>query len=234
MFGLYVLLVVLVIVILVVLANRSKNKALQVAPRGAVRVVSQNWFMAMAHRDVGKGRLMLRGMVSLDPWTVRPRGYPQLFQTGETFRGRPLIAWHLAALARAGVREVVINVSWLAEQLRAALGDGRDYGVTITWSDEGPVPLETGGGIFRAVPLLGPEPFLVVSSDIWTDIDFARVKLLGVDHLTGILLQDHGPPVGAFQQFTIERQRLRLSFQRFPHDCADVGAMRVEKRADFQ
>ena len=64
--------------------------------------------------------------------------------------GRPLIAWHLAALARAGIREVVINLSWLGEQLRAALGDGRDFGVTITWSDEGPVPLETGGGIFRA------------------------------------------------------------------------------------
>jgi N-acetyl-alpha-D-muramate 1-phosphate uridylyltransferase len=91
--------------------------------------------------------------------------------------GRPLIAWHLAALARAGVREVVINLSWLGEQLRAALGDGRDFGVRITWSDEGPVPLETGGGIFRAVPLLGPGPFLVVNGDIWTDIDFSLLTL---------------------------------------------------------
>jgi hypothetical protein len=63
----------------------------QGGPRGATRVVSENWAMAMAHRNLGKGRLMLRGMFSLDPWTVRPRGYPQLFQTGETFRGRPLI-----------------------------------------------------------------------------------------------------------------------------------------------
>jgi N-acetyl-alpha-D-muramate 1-phosphate uridylyltransferase len=91
--------------------------------------------------------------------------------------GRPLIAWHLTALARAGFREVVINLSWLAERLRAALGDGSDYGVSITWSDEGPVPLETGGGIFRAVPLLGPGPFLVVNADIWTDIDFATLRL---------------------------------------------------------
>ena len=91
--------------------------------------------------------------------------------------GRPLIAWHLAALSRAGIREVVINLSWLAERLRAALGDGSAYGVSITWSDEGPVPLETGGGICRAVPLLGPGPFLVVNADIWTDIDFATLAL---------------------------------------------------------
>lgn len=91
--------------------------------------------------------------------------------------GRPLIAWHLAALARAGIHEVVINLSWLAEQLRAALGDGTRYGVRISFSEEGPVPLETGGGIFRALPLLGPAPFLVVNADIWTDIDFARLAL---------------------------------------------------------
>jgi MurNAc alpha-1-phosphate uridylyltransferase len=91
--------------------------------------------------------------------------------------GRPLITWHLAALARAGIREVVINLSWLGEQLRAALGDGRRYGVRISFSEEGPVALETGGGIFRALPLLGPTPFLVVNADIWTDIDFARLAL---------------------------------------------------------
>jgi MurNAc alpha-1-phosphate uridylyltransferase len=91
--------------------------------------------------------------------------------------GRPLIVWHLEALRRAGVREVVINTSWLAPQLHAALGDGHDFGVAIDWSDEGPVALETAGGIIRALPLLGPGPFLVVSGDVWTDIDFARVRL---------------------------------------------------------
>lgn len=91
--------------------------------------------------------------------------------------GRALIAWHLAALARAGIREVVVNLSWLGGKLRAALGDGREFGVRITWSDEGPAPLETGGGIFRALPWLGPEPFLVVNADIWTDVDFAALGL---------------------------------------------------------
>jgi MurNAc alpha-1-phosphate uridylyltransferase len=106
--------------------------------------------------------------------------------------GRPLIAWHLAALARAGIREVVINLSWLGAQVRATLGDGRDYGVSITYSDEGPVPLETGGGIFRAVPLLGPGPFLVVNADIWTDIDFAALAL--EEHAHARLLLIPNPP----------------------------------------
>jgi MurNAc alpha-1-phosphate uridylyltransferase len=106
--------------------------------------------------------------------------------------GRPLIAWHLAALARAGIREVVINLSWLGAQVRATLGDGRDYGVAITYSDEGPVPLETGGGIFTAVPLLGPGPFLVVNADIWTDIDFAAVAL--EEHAHARLLLIPNPP----------------------------------------
>ena len=91
--------------------------------------------------------------------------------------GRPLIAWHLLALARAGIHEIVINISWLAERLHAALGDGAAFGVSIRWSDEGPVALETAGGIFNALPLLGPAPFLVVSGDVWTDIDFARLHL---------------------------------------------------------
>ncbi len=106
--------------------------------------------------------------------------------------GRPLIAWHLAALARAGVREVVINLSWLGEQLRAALGAGADFGVRLIYSEEGPVPLETGGGIFRALPLLGPEPFLVLSGDIWTDLDFGRLRLEPEAHAHLVLIPN--PP----------------------------------------
>ena len=91
--------------------------------------------------------------------------------------GKPLIGYHLHALYRAGVRDVVINLSWLGDRIREELGDGRDYGVRIAYSDEGPVALETGGGIFNALPLLGPEPFLVVNGDVWTDIDFAALML---------------------------------------------------------
>jgi MurNAc alpha-1-phosphate uridylyltransferase len=91
--------------------------------------------------------------------------------------GKPLIAWHLDGLARAGVREVIINLSWLGSQIRAALGDGQQFGVQIRYSEEGSPPLETGGGILRALPLLGPQPFLVVNSDTFTDIDLGSLNL---------------------------------------------------------
>src|SRR5882757_8444888 len=89
--------------------------------------------------------------------------------------GKPLIVYHLEALSRAGIRDVVINLSWLPDKLRTALGDGSDYGVRISYTDEGPVALETGGGIFNAIQLLGPGPFLVVNGDTFTDIDFGAL-----------------------------------------------------------
>jgi MurNAc alpha-1-phosphate uridylyltransferase len=91
--------------------------------------------------------------------------------------GRPLIVYHLEALARAGVRDVVVNLSWLGERLRAALGDGARYGVHIRYSDEGAQALETGGGIFNALPHLAPGAFIVVNGDTWTDFDFRRLSL---------------------------------------------------------
>jgi MurNAc alpha-1-phosphate uridylyltransferase len=91
--------------------------------------------------------------------------------------GKPLIVYHLERLAAAGVRDVVVNLSWLGERIRAALGDGGEYGLSISYSEEGPVPLETGGGIFKALPLLGPGPFLVVNGDTWSDIDYSHLAL---------------------------------------------------------
>jgi len=91
--------------------------------------------------------------------------------------GKPLIAYHLERLAKAGIRDVVINLSWLGDRIRAELGDGRDYRLSITYSDEGPVALETGGGIFKALPLLGPEPFLVINGDTWSNIDYGHLAL---------------------------------------------------------
>jgi MurNAc alpha-1-phosphate uridylyltransferase len=90
-------------------------------------------------------------------------------------RGKPLIVWHLEALARAGVAEVVINLSWLGEQIRARLGTGSEWGLSIEYSEEGREPLETGGGIFRALPLLGPAPFLLVNADVLTGYDLRRL-----------------------------------------------------------
>ena len=89
--------------------------------------------------------------------------------------GKPLVAWHLEKLAAIGVRDVVLNTSWLAEQFPTALGDGAGFGLRIAYSHEGATPLETGGGMWHALDLLGDDPFLAVNSDIWTDFDFARL-----------------------------------------------------------
>jgi MurNAc alpha-1-phosphate uridylyltransferase len=92
-------------------------------------------------------------------------------------RGTPLIVYHLQRLARCGVRNVVINVAWLGDRIRAALGDGAAFGVSIHYSEEGAQALETGGGIFQALPSQGSEPFLVVNGDVFTDFDFAALSI---------------------------------------------------------
>jgi len=86
--------------------------------------------------------------------------------------GKPLIGWHLERLAAAGLRDVVVNVSHLAERIVEALGDGASHGVRIAWSRERE-PLETAGGIARARELLGEEPFLLVNGDIYCEFDFS-------------------------------------------------------------
>ena len=83
--------------------------------------------------------------------------------------GRPLIEHHIRRLAAVGFDRLVINLSHLGGLIREALGDGARFGVAIAYSDEGAAALETGGGIFQALPLLGPGPFLVVNGDVWTD-----------------------------------------------------------------
>jgi N-acetyl-alpha-D-muramate 1-phosphate uridylyltransferase len=91
--------------------------------------------------------------------------------------GKPLIVWHLEKLAAAGVHYVVINTSHLAEQFPDTLGDGSRWGLRIRYAYEGPNPLETGGGMLNALPLLGPEPFIAVSADIWSDYDYAALPV---------------------------------------------------------
>ncbi len=99
--------------------------------------------------------------------------------------GKPLIVWHLEKLAAMGIRDVVINISWLAGQFPQVLGDGERWGLRLHWSHEGPAPLETGGGMLHARPLLGEEPFLLVNGDVWTDYDFTRLPAepAGLAHL---------------------------------------------------
>lgn len=99
--------------------------------------------------------------------------------------GKPLIVHHIEKLAAADVRYIVINTSHLAGRFPEALGDGSRWGVRLRYSYEGTAPLETGGGMLHALPLLGPEPFIVVSADIWSEIDYAALprEPRGVAHL---------------------------------------------------
>ncbi|WP_269781277.1 N-acetylmuramate alpha-1-phosphate uridylyltransferase MurU [Luteimonas fraxinea] len=89
--------------------------------------------------------------------------------------GKPLIVWHLEKLAALCVRDVVVNVSWLADRFEPALGDGSRWGLRLHYSHEGAPPLETGGGMLHALRLLDDAPFIAVNGDIWSDYDFARL-----------------------------------------------------------
>lgn len=90
--------------------------------------------------------------------------------------GKPLLQWHIEALKSAGVTDLVINHAWLGQQLEQHFSAGAALGVSIRWSPEGE-PLETGGGIFQALGLLGEQPFLLVNGDVWCRFEFAGLAL---------------------------------------------------------
>jgi N-acetyl-alpha-D-muramate 1-phosphate uridylyltransferase len=120
--------------------------------------------------------------------------------------GRPLIVWHVERLVASGVRDIVVNHAHLGEQIEQALGDGSDWGACIHYSPE-PVALETGGGIRRALPLLGAAPFLVVNADVWCDYDPRTLALARAD-LAHLLLVDN-PPYHPDGDFVLNAGRVR-------------------------
>ncbi|MBH3438279.1 nucleotidyltransferase family protein [Pseudomonas luteola] len=103
--------------------------------------------------------------------------------------GVPLVEYQIRALKAAGFNDFVINHAWLGQQIENYLQDGSRLGVSIVYSSEGE-PLETGGGIFKALPLLGKEPFLVANGDIWTDYDYRPLQLTAGD-LAHLILVDN-------------------------------------------
>ena len=109
--------------------------------------------------------------------------------------GQALIEYHIAALVAGGVTDIVVNLAWLGEQVAAYLGDGERYGVSISYSDEGSAALETGGGIFKALPLLGDQPFWVVNGDVHTAYSFPALELSAgaLGHLVLIPNPLHNP-----------------------------------------
>jgi len=109
--------------------------------------------------------------------------------------GRPMIEYHLDALAASGVINVVINQGWLGEQLPAALGDGSRWGLRIQYSYEGYPALETGGGIFNALADLGSAPFLLINGDVWCDYPLRELpdSPQGLVHLLLVDNPQHNP-----------------------------------------
>jgi len=118
-----------------------------------------------------------------------------------------LIERHIERLKQAGIDDIVINTSWLAQQIFDRLGNGERFGVRLRYSHEGEQPLETGGGMYKALPLLGNEPFLVVNGDTWHDIDFNRLSLADND-LINLVLVDN-PPHNPEGDFCLREGRLR-------------------------
>lgn len=110
--------------------------------------------------------------------------------------GKPLIVWHLERLAAAGFRQVVINHAHLGGQIEQRLGSGAEWGLEVRYSAEGEgKALETGGGIARALPILGPAPFLVINGDVWCDLELGVLGLQQRDlaHLVLVDNPAHNP-----------------------------------------
>ncbi len=140
--------------------------------------------------------------------------------------GKPLIQYHLEALAHAGIKDIVINLAWRGELIRRVLGGGERFGVSIRYSDEPEGALETGGGILAALPLLGPDPFVVVSGDIWTEFPLRACigRLASGDFAHFVLVPN--PDFHAQGDFGLDGGRL---LDRAPrHTYANIGVLSPE------
>lgn len=140
--------------------------------------------------------------------------------------GKPLIQFHIEALAANGVRDIVINLAWRGAMIRNALGDGVRYGVRIHYSDEGDAALETGGGILQALSLLGEEPFIVVSGDVWTDYPLQQLPS-HLDHQdVAHFVLVHNPDYHRHGDFGLREGRVIDAGERLTY--ANIGVFRPQ------
>ncbi len=141
-------------------------------------------------------------------------------------RGKPLIAYHLEALARAGVTEVIINLAYRGSQIQEYVGDGAAWGLQVAYSSE-PEPLETGGAILHAQELLGDAPFILLNADVFTDFDFSGLLKapLGAGDLGRLVLVPNPDfkPTGDFD--VNGRGRLQLLGGREGYTFAGVSLL---------
>jgi MurNAc alpha-1-phosphate uridylyltransferase len=136
--------------------------------------------------------------------------------------GKPLLQWHIERLVRAGVREVVVNTSWLGEQIQDYFGTGVDFGITIIWSSEAE-PLETGGGIFKALHLFGDDPFILVSADIWTDFPLESFLKKNIDSpLSAHLVLVKNPEHNKGGDFSLENHIVGYGQDRYTYSGISI------------
>lgn len=124
-------------------------------------------------------------------------------------RGRSLLERHLASIRNAGVETVVINLGWLGAEIVSRVGSGARYGLQVIYSQEGDNILETGGGIHKALPLLGSKPFLVVNADVYTDMPVPRIEL--ADEVLAHLVMVPTPDYRAHGDFDLREGLIRNS-----------------------
>ncbi len=141
-----------------------------------------------------------------------------------TVKGKMIIEYHLENLQQAGVTDVVINVHYLADKIKEALGDGDRYGVTIHYSPEEEL-LGMGGGVHNALPLLGEDPFFVVSGDMWTQYDFCNLPTQ-IESLAHVVLVDN-PPFHPEGDYSLEEGFVTLPTQ-ITYNYAGFGVFRPE------
>ncbi len=125
--------------------------------------------------------------------------------------GKPLIVWHIGNLKKAGFEDIVINIAWLGDQIPEALGDGSKLGVNLHYSDEQQSgALETAGGIIKALPLLGDEPFIVVNGDVWCDFPYSNINPFQSDGIEDLahLIMVNNPEHNLDGDFALNDSRL--------------------------
>jgi MurNAc alpha-1-phosphate uridylyltransferase len=147
--------------------------------------------------------------------------------------GKPLIQHHIEALSAAGVKDIVINLAWQGAMLREALGDGARFDVRLHYSDEGAEALETGGGIFNALHLLGEDPFIVVSGDIWTDFPMATLGTRLANSDVAHFVMAPNPDFHPRGDFVLTDGRVREG-ERQRYTYANIAVLTREFFADCQ
>lgn len=131
-----------------------------------------------------------------------------LLKIGSKPNSKILIEHHIERLVKAGITDIVINRAQNADQFTELLGDGTKYGAKITYSDEGEQPLETGGGIYKALPLLNDSSFMIINGDIWCDYPLENLLAApqGLAQLILVPNPEHNPE----GDFAVENGRIRL------------------------